>query len=242
MFAGNADGRGEGARLRSPLALPSAVTVGPGPARIVFGTERSILSVGGLPGQSTLWNVSISGANPPSGLGLPDSVFDVVAVVSWQIGNTRQTIEADLPAQGLSFPLAFDFLNVAIRAPAFPALPPGAPDGVEYQAAISTCFGGQTAAVLHRSIRVTTPATVVLPRKASRVQLGFAAGLTAPPATAILVGSVLDFQGTTLLEIALDNTGAPTRPIDLPGGASTITVGTLLGAAQLAMLTFEINP
>jgi hypothetical protein len=232
----------EGARLRSPLAIPSAVTVGPGPQLCPFGTTKQILSVGGLPGQSTLWNVAIAGASLDAGLGLPDAISDVVAIISWQIGNTRQTVEADLPAAGLSFPLAFDFLNVSIRAPVVPG-PFG--DGPTYAAAVSTCFGGATAAVLHRSFRRTLPgppANIFVPPKASRLQLGFQAGLVAPPATLIVQAGILDFQGATLLAIAVENTGAPTRPIDLPGGASEVGFTLLLGAAASVTCTFEINP
>lgn len=236
MFAGG-DGQGGWAGGRNPLAMPSAVTRGPGPQEIPFGTTRSILQVGGMPGQGTIWNLSISGASPPAAGVLVDALVDVVAIVSWQMGNTRQRIEVDLPAAGLSFPLAFESIEVSIAVPVQPG-----PGSVFYQAAVSACYGGSTSAVPRRTVRVRTPGVVNIPPKASRLQGAIQAAVTPPPAAVQVLIAITDSAGITALSAILPNDGTIQRAIDLPGGSAIVNVSALVGNDLDLSLTFEINP
>ncbi len=189
MPPGPSGGGGWDAR-RTPLALPSSVTRGPGPIICRQSGAREdtvILRVNGLPGEGQVWLIQVQGQTTPGAGGfLFDARRDDFAIVRWAVGNTWQEVEADLPAAGISVPVLAEAIEVTIsRRGTVPA-----PD-LLYSAAMSSAIGSPRAAKLTRTIEASAAAVGAsdpnrIPPKATEVQFSFD-GFAFPATTTVTI-------------------------------------------------------
>lgn len=240
--AGGGGGQGQ---QRTPLALPSAVTRGPGPVicRQTVTPERTpLLRVNGLAGEGQVWLLSVQGQTPlvaaARGPFIADSLRDDHVEIQWQTGNTVQRIECDVPAGGLCVPLLCEAISVDyVRGGAIGT------SVVSFAASISSALGSPRAARLTRTIEAT-PADLGsanrIPPKATEVQLSF--DVFAVPATATVFVDFLDSAGVKVGATGFQNSTPGGIRYTLPRAATQwrpVVVPALLGPV---VAVFEINP
>lgn len=235
----------EGGRERTPLALPSSVTRGPGIVECQQRTaieETPILRVNGLPGEGQVWLVSISGQSEPLAGGiLSDALRADFARIRWQVGNTRQEIESDLAAAGVSVPLLCESVEVSIVRATSPI--PAQPSIVRYAACVSAANGSPRNARVTRTIEVAAAnigQAQRIPPKATEVQITFDS--FAVPATATVAIDFQDSAGAKVGASGFQNSSPGGLRMTLPRSAVRWIPSVPFGVASPIVAVFEINP